>query len=188
MSGTDERLKTPRGTEQGTAHSPHLTYRHGDQAVRPGRVCAHQVLGHLGVEVEPAGREAVSVGQRLCFPISLPVSSVPTWCCRLSPETSCRPAPPTATPLFLFSLEPPHPLVPPCPSDLPPSLSASSLQVPTLPKVPNTPISFSAPLAAGSRRGPWTPPFPPSVPVPSGSPVSLRGSAVPLTRPAPRRR
>lgn len=185
MSGTDEPVKTPGGTEQGDSAWPHLTYRHGHQAVRPGRVCAHQVVGHLGVEVEPAGREAVRVGQRLQVPISLPVSSLPTWCCRPSLETSCCPAPLTATPLLLFSLESPHPwcLAPSSLSQHPHSAG------PDAPQCPQHPHFLSHPL--GRRfpsRDPSTSPFPPGVPVPRGSSVSPRcprGAAHPASAPPP---
>lgn len=78
VSGTDEPLGTPWGAEQGQPAPPHLTYRYGDQAVCPGWVRAHQVLGQPGVEAEPAGRAIVSAGQRQRFPNSLPVSLVPT--------------------------------------------------------------------------------------------------------------
>lgn len=56
VSGTNEPLKISQRAEQGAARSPLLTYRYGDQAVCSGRVRAHQVLGQLGVEAEPARR------------------------------------------------------------------------------------------------------------------------------------
>lgn len=74
------------------------------------------------------------------------------------------------------------------------SLGPSSLSqypqspCPHTPRIPNTPISFSAPLPADSHRGLLTSPFPRSAPVPPDIPVSRRVPAVPLTRPAPRRR
>lgn len=77
VSGTDVPGDPQRGRTGGSP-LPHLTYGHGDQAVRPGRVRAHQVLGQPGMEAEPAERGAVSAGQCFWFPISFPVSLVPT--------------------------------------------------------------------------------------------------------------
>lgn len=140
----------PPGTKQGAAHSPpSLTYGHGHQAARPGRLRAHHVLVQPWVEVEPAGRGAASAGQCLRPPASLPASRVPTWCC--SPPR--HPPVPLVLPIAMLSSRCPPSPEPPCP---------------LLPQNPLAPLHPSAPHMLHSPQPPQHPihpfPNPPSIP------------------------